>query len=374
MSIHNLELVAEKPVFNQPINNVFSIDDYREELPQHITNYQIMDVNRANLGVPEVTKTGGHVYQELSTFLDTNGHTVTRPVTIGMPNSNLIEVSPYAVISSDPWITGPRGLNRIKTNQLVDLGFPVVWLHHADHHSALQPDKSVVRSARQAHALIDDLKANFEYDLGTVIVDGYSRGGMTGEKFIALADQHNTNVIFSIFDAPCFAVDMSQLEKMLTMGKQLPNELLGIVKVGINFLAKSVCENDLSDFTELARTFNPHPKNIIHEAMWAHALVNAQVGPILKHQPKDTSGVRNFFKSDEMSQINAYREAYDPLENVLVLAHEGAHVQGAHPNYLRNDRRTQFKILHEAVLMAQSPEEIGKIALQGIKSHYEIAA
>lgn len=377
MSIHNLETFRHQHQlvqYNQP-NNLINLDEFRKPLPDHINDYQIVGVKRRSIMTPEHTDTGALIYQDLCNFTDTNDHNVVRVATFGIPNPETTEVSPYTVIATDPWITGPRGLNRIKIKQLVDQGFPVIWLHHADERSPIQRDKSVTRSARQAHALLDSLGQFFEFDLNNVIVDGYSRGGMTGEKFIALAEQHGRETLFSILDAPCFAVDMSQIEKTQAMLEQLPKEICGIGRVGVSYLVNGIKEGDLSDFKELTKTFNPHIKNIIHEIMWATALVNAQVGPIIQHQPEDTAGVRNFFRSDKISQMKSYLPLYEPKNKIIVVPHSGPHVRGADIGYLKNDRRLQFDSLHDAIIAhPDAPQQIAKLALQNIASNYNLAA
>lgn len=322
-------------------------------LPEHISEYQIVDISRQSLCEPAVTKTGANIYQELCTFQDTAGHSVIREATIGIPNSNYTESIPNAVIATDPWTTGVRGLNRLKIHQLVDLGYPVVWLHHADHRSPLQRNKSITRSARHMHGLLDDISSTADFDTGNVIVDGYSRGGMTGEKFIALSKQHGRTAIFSILDAPCFAVDMSRSEKITTMIKQLPAELRGIGSVAIRHFKHSMQQGDLSEFIEFAKTPNLHLKDIAHETMWASALVNASVGKILEYCPPETRGIRNFFERDIMSQMSSYVDLYAPFVNIRVVAHEGPHVEGASPGYIYETRRAQFSVLGELILNNQ---------------------
>lgn len=320
------------------------------ELPEHVRNYNIRHIERRSLRDPEVTETGAHIYQELCTFFDSNNHVVIREATIAIPNKTLVETVPNVVISSDPWVTGPGGLNRIKIRGLADLGYPVVWLHHADHRSPLQRNKSLTRSARQAHALLDDLEGNAEFNTSEVVVDGYSRGGMTGEKFIGLAAAHDRKVLFSILDAPCFATDMTGAEKRAAIIKQLPAEIKGIGSLAINHFVHGLKRGDLESLPEFAKTLNPHPKNVVQEIMWAKALINANVGAIIDHQPRDTAGIRNFFEADTISQQSEYVDLYAPLKNVVVVAHDGPHVQGASPEYLYEVRRAQFSQLGRAIL------------------------
>lgn len=323
------------------------------EIPAHITEYQITDIVRKSIKEPEVTRTGAHIYQEFCTFYDTKGHEINREATIAIPNGNLVETIPYPVVATDPWTTGPRGLNRMKTRQLVDMGYPVVWLHHADHRSPLQKDKSITRSARQIHVLMDSLSDNADFPIDEVLVDGYSRGGMTGEKFIALAKQHGRTALFSILDAPCFAEDMTRKEKIDTLIRQLPREMKGLASVAVRHMVYGMQHENYGNFFEFAQTLNFHPKNIWQEGMWADALINAHVGPMIEHLPKDTAGIRNFFEADEMSQLATYIDLYHPLPGIVVEAHPGPHVEGASPDYLYGPREAQFRRLGEAILKGE---------------------
>lgn len=323
------------------------------EIPEHISDYKIIDMTRESIKDPEVTRTGAHIYQELCTFYDSNNDKVVREATIAIPNSNLVDTIPNPVAATDPWTTGPKGLNRAKIKQLVDMGYPVVWLHHADERSPIRRNKSVTRSARQIHALMDDLAGNADFGVSEVIADGYSRGGMTGEKFIALAGQHDRKVIFSIFDAPCFATDMTAAEKRATLIRQLPKEARGIASLAVRHFMHGLQNGDLRSLPEFAKTLNFHPKNVIQEIMWAPALINANVGPMVEHQPRDTAGIRNFFEYDEMSQLAAYIDVYSPLKNVVVEAHDGPHVEGGSPEYIYGVRQAQFKRLGEAILRGE---------------------
>lgn len=343
---------------------------HTSELPDHISAYQIESVERQSLHDPEVTPSGAHIYQELCSFKDTEGHTVVREATIAIPNSNVVEPIPYVVIATDPWVTGKNGLNRLKIKQLVDLGYPVAWLHHADHRSPLQRNKSITRSARQNHALLDNIGDTEDFSISEVIVDGYSRGGMTGEKFLALAPQHNRDAKFSILDAPCFAVDMSKPEQLATLLKQLPSEAKGIGSIAIRHLKHGLETGDLLAVPRFAATLNPHPKNIFHEIMWASALVNASVGRILEHVPAETRGIRNFFEADLMSQMAAYVDLYAPLKGVVVVAHDGPHVEGASPEYIYGIRQAQFSALGKMILQNEilDAEIIAAKARVGVSS------
>lgn len=323
------------------------------EMPAHILDYQVQSLERNSLKNPEITRTGAHIYQELCTFYDSNGHKIVREATIALPNTNLVEEIPIPVIATDPWTTGVRGLNRIKVRQLVNMGYPVVWLHHADERSPLQRDKSITRSARQIHVLLDDLSGNSDFGVVDVLVDGYSRGGMTGEKFIALGKQHKRNVLFSILDAPCFAEDMTAAEKRATLVRQLPREAMGIASLAVRHFMYGIKHDDMSTLIELAKTPNFHPGNMWQELMWKDALTNARVGSMIEHLPEDTAGIRNFFKKDDMSQIATYVDLYKQRPGIVVEAHDGPHVEGASPEYLFEIRQAQFKRLGEAILKGE---------------------
>lgn len=352
MAILHNEALVHPAILESDLSDVHRLIPAKE-IPDHITGYQVIDMTRKSIGEPEVTRTGAHIYQELCTFYDTNNHKIVREATIAIPNTNIMETIPLPVVATDPWTTGKNGLNRIKVKQLVDMGYPVVWLHHADERSPLQKDKSITRSARQIHVLMDSLDGNADFTVDDVIVDGYSRGGMTGEKFIALGKQHKRNTVFSILDAPCFAEDMSAAEKRATLVRQLPREIRGLASIAVRHFMYGLKTGDLSTFVEFTKTPNLHPKNVWHEGMWAHSLINAHVGPMIEHLPKDTAGIRNFFEADEMSQLAAYIDLYHPLTNIVVEAHEGPHVEGASPEYLFGTRRAQFKRLGEAILRGE---------------------
>jgi hypothetical protein len=176
---------------------------------------------------------------------------------------------------------------------------------------------------------------------------------MTGEKFIALAGQHNRKALFSILDAACFAVDMSRREKLETLIKQVPKEAKGLGSIAIGHFIYGLRHGTLSALPEFAKTLNLHPKNIIQEAMWAPALINANVGQMINHQPRDTKGIRIFFEWDYMSQIAAYIDIYSTLPGVVVDAHEGPHVQGASPEYIYEVRKAQFIRLGQAILRGE---------------------
>jgi hypothetical protein len=344
----------DKMMITYSPNDITHIQEYLPpEMPAHILDYKVQSLERKSLKDPEVTRTGANVYQELCTFIDSNGHEIIREATIAVPNGNLVEVLPNTVVATDPWTTGVDGLNRIKIKQLVDMGYPVVWLHHADERSRLQKDKSITRSARQMHVLMDDLDGNSDFTVNDVIVDGYSRGGMTGEKFIALAKHHKRNVAFSILDAPCFAEDMTAAEKRATLVKQLPREAMGIASLAVRHFMYGLKQGDMSTLIELAKTPNFHPRNVWQEVMWASALINAHVGPMIEHLPEDTAGIRNFFKGDEMSQLATYVDLYKSRPGIVVEAHKGPHVEGASPEYLFGIRQAQFKRLGEAILRGE---------------------
>jgi hypothetical protein len=358
--LHHEQSIPHESFEDEQMMNMFagsevaSLHDYMQaEMPAHILDYKVQSLERKSLKDPEVTRTGAHIYQELCTFNDSEGHKIVREATIAIPNGNLVEVIPHPVVATDPWTTGRDGLNRIKIRQLVNMGYPVVWLHHADQRSPLQKDKSITRSARQMHVLMDDLNGNADFTVIDVIVDGYSRGGMTGEKFNAMSKQHERNVVFSILDAPCFAEDMTAAEKRATLIRQLPREVMGVASLAVRHLVYGLKQGDLSNLIEMAKTPNFHPGNLWQEGMWADALINAHVGPMIEHLPKESKGIRNFFEKDEMSQIATYIDLYHPLTGIVVEAHPGPHVEGASPEYIYGPREAQFKRLGETILKGE---------------------
>lgn len=282
----------------------------------------------------ETTETGGVIYSELVHFEDSLGRLVVREATISEPNPNKVTVMPYAVTETDPWTTGARGLNRDKVRRYTDLGFPTIWLHHAGKESPIAKDKSTSRSAHQMHALLDDLADNHTADLKKVILRGYSRGDMTGEKFIALSHLYGREVPASDMEALCFTRDMSIKEKAETLVRQLPGEVIGIGKLVVALTKQAVQEKNPDTLMEYAKTLDVHPRNLMQEFMWASALINANVGQSISVVPSDTVGIRTLFVKDYMSQHKESQELYARFPGIQVFLEQGPHVAGAFPQYL----------------------------------------
>jgi hypothetical protein len=313
-----------------------AIDQYPENVIPHpaLAEYETRVIRRESYRNFETTETGGTIYSELVHFQDKLGRLVTREATISEPTSNVMEVMPFPVIETDPWMTGPRGINRDKIRHYTDMGWRAIWLHHASRESALAKDKSVSRSAHQMHALLDDLQPYHDADLSQLVVRGYSRGDMTGEKFIATASRYGRVVPASDMEAVCFTRDMTRREKIEAIARHVPGEGVGLGKVGIGLLKRAITERNPGLLLEYAQTFDIHPKNVLQEVMWAHALINAKVGRAIDQLPLDTVGVRTNFAKDYMSQRHESERLYARLPGIQVITEKGAHVAGADPRYL----------------------------------------
>ena len=184
------------------------------------------------------------------------------------------------------------------------------------------------------HALLNDLRDSSGDDTSEPIVAGYSRGAMTGEKFIAMAGRYGRSVPYSDLEATCFARDMSAREKVETVIKQVPNEFRGLGKIALHILERAIDESNPKLIWEYLNTFHPHPRNIAQETLWAPALINASVGHAIRGLPYNTVGTRTFFTEDDMSQQDEHQQLYQDFPGIQVLTEEGPHVTGAHGDYL----------------------------------------
>lgn len=311
-------------------------DQYPENVLSHpaFLDYRVDIAKREPFRDFETTETGGTLYSELVHFEDSLGRLVVREATISEPNGNIMPIMPFPVVETDPWTTGALGLNRDKIRHYTDMGFPVVWLHHAGKESPIAKDKSTSRSAHQMHALLDALQPHHDADLSQVVLRGYSRGNMTGEKFIATAENYGRLVPASDMDAVCFTRDMTHKEKIEAIIRQVPGEATGLGRVAIGLLKRAVKERDPGLLIEYAQTLDPHPKNLVQEFMWAPALINASVGKSIDRLPEDTVGIRTIFTKDYMSQRFESERLYARLQGIQVITEKGAHVAGADPKYL----------------------------------------
>ena len=298
-------------------------------------DYRAEVLDRVSHSPTETTRWGARIHSELVTLQGTDGRQVIRELTIAEPSARQEVVSPYSIVETDPWTTGERGFNRDKIRSYTKLGYSVLWLHHGGRHSPVAKDKSVSRGAHQMHAVLDDLTLHNGLSTNEVIVAGYSRGGMTADKFIALGSVYNRSTVFSNTEAPCFARDMTAKEKVTTLARQTPGEIIGIGKVAAKLVLRAIEENDPWLLAEYVQTLDVHPRNLIQEALWAHALINASVGYSTDSMPKDTIGIRNLFTKDYMSQLSEYRSRYAAFPNLRVREWNGPHLYGATPEYQR---------------------------------------
>ncbi len=309
-----------------------------EQLPENVLNFPASVEYHVTKREPyrnfETTETGGTIYSELVHFESEPGRLVVREATITEPNGNLVDVMPFPVVETDPWTTGALGLNRDKIRHYTDMGFPVIWLHHAGKESPVVKDKSTSRSAGQMHALLNDLAPHHDADLSQVVLRGYSRGNMTGEKFIAGAAKYSRTVPASDMDAVCFTRDMTSVEKIEAVVRQLPAEASGLGRLVVALAGRAINERNPGLLLEYAQTLDLHPKNVAQEFMWAHALINANVGKSIDSLPDNTVGVRTIFTKDYMSQRHESERLYSRLPGIQVLIERGPHVAGAYPSYL----------------------------------------
>lgn len=308
----------------------------QQEAAANLPDYHVELTGLHPLKEPETTASGAQIHQELAEFTDKAGRVVRREITIAEPDPRLPEeaISPYPIVGSDSWTTGPNGLNRYKIKQYVDIGYSVIWTHHASRHSDLRRDKSISRSAHQEHVLLDHFSEHAGFDTSTVIGDGYSRGAMSREKFIALAPRYNRQVPYSDLEAPCFARDMNRVEKVLVLLRQLPSEALGIAHVGQDVIRQAIENRDPSLALEYLGTLDLHPRNLGHEALYMRALIRSKVGEFVEATPVETQGVRTFYSRDHMSQQSTYRNIYTRRPNIRVDIRPGPHVEGATPTYI----------------------------------------
>lgn len=301
-------------------------------------------VERVSKGDPERTRWGATIYNELVTFEGSNGQEVIRELTIAEPNPDRGPVSPYPIVETDPWTTGESGFNRDRIRTYTKLGYSVLWLHHGGKYSRIQADKSVDRGAHQMHATLDDLQTHSYFRTDKVILGGYSRGAMSADKFIANEAAYGRHTVYSDTEAPCFVRDMSAQEKISTLAAQVPSELRELGKVAVGLVGRALDERNPKLLLQYLGTFDLHPRNVIQEALWAHALVNANVGYSTHAMPKDTVGVRTFFGRDYMSQESDFRQLYDDFDNLHVFTERGAHIAGAAPEY-QNRKNARFVTL-----------------------------
>lgn len=335
-----LQFESVPPMNPHSVSEDFLLDAYlaQREAAAALPDYHVELTGLHPLKDPETMPSGAQVHQELAEFRDESGLVVRREVTIAEPDPRLPDeaVSPYTIIGSDSWTTGPSGLNRYKIKQYVDIGYPVIWVHHAGRHSPLQRDKSISRSAHQEHVLLDHIGQHTDFDMSAVIGDGYSRGAMIREKFIALAARYGRSVPYSDLEAPCFARDMSRLEKGLALLRQLPAEALGLAHVGKAVVRRAIETDNPELVAEYLGTLDLNPRNVWQEGMWAPALIRSKVGEFVEATPVEMQGVRTFYTRDHMSQQSAYRNIYDRRPNIRVDIRPGHHVEGATPTYIDN--------------------------------------
>ncbi len=341
--------------------------------------YSAEVINRVTHNDLEITDSGARIYTELVTFKDQFGTDVTRELTIAEPSSELSYVSPYPIVETDPWTTGAEGFNRDRIRQYAKLGFPVLWLHHAGRYSQIARNKSINRSAGQMHALLDEFRDNAEFETNQVLVGGYSRGAMTAEKFIATSARHNRSVAFSDTEAPCFVRDMSTIEKIETLARQIPQEIIGLGQVALKLVERSIAEEKPELLTEYLRTIDLHPRNVAHEIMWAKALVNSSVGHSVATLPKETVGLRTFFAKDVMSQQHAYTNLYKDFPGITVLTEKGPHLAGALPEYQdkkqnRFDAVMRYMAEHNMLLDGITTDYVlenqNDYSVNGVSHHY----
>lgn len=274
-----------------------------------------------------------------------------RLTTIAEPNESHFgrdRISPYAVVSGDPWTAGPEGLNKGKINRLAKLGYHVIWNHHQGRHAVwptsrerlntavrFLSSKSVGKSAHHDHALLDDLAAVLPVDAQNVIREGYSRSAMSGKAFAALGERYSRKTVWLDVDAPCFAHEGSVMELLATAAEQIPSEIKGFAVLAIKHAVDAFHKKDWRRIPRLLGTLDPHLLNIAHETAWIRPLINGDAGIYGRAMPLDIPGVCVLYTQDKMSHHEDWEYMHSTRPNLAVVRLEGPHLAGAYPENLQ---------------------------------------
>ena len=264
-----------------------------------------------------------------------------RLVTRGEPKQKYFgrkAISPYPISEGDPWLTGPHGLNEEVTDRLVELGYPVIWLHHQGRHASWNfrtmarflSTKSVGKSAHHDHALFDNLEVSgVDFSTFEVIRGGFSRSAMSGEAFVAEAPLYDRTILHSDLTAKCFAHVPNLFEFVKTMSDQGPEEARGLVRLIGNLICRER-GGEIGIIKKYAGTLDLHPMNILHELAWIRPLLSGDDGIYSGAIPLDTPGVRVFLTKDEMSHYTHHQLIHAKHPNLAILVEPGSHLDGAH--------------------------------------------
>lgn len=322
-----------------------SAEQAREQALAALPPYEVQVERRTAHKEPESTRYGT-IYQEAVRYSDG----AVRLATIGIPNDRLFGQegsSPYPIISSDPWLTGPSGLNKDKIEQFVERGFPVIWNHHQGRHSLWPPSverlktvkhflqtKSVGRSAHHDHALLDSLEAGASFHTDEAIREGYSRSAMSGQAYVSLDEGYDRKTHWIDVDAPCFAHKSSRPEMMKTFLAQAPHEARALGTLAINLVKEEVPSGRFNRLPGYAGTFDPNWLNLLHEIAWVRPLINGDAGVYAEAMPLNTTGIITLFEHDYMSHQADWHLMHAVRPNLVVSDQEGAHLTGASTEHL----------------------------------------
>jgi len=297
-----------------------------------------------------------------------------RSVTRGEPKINHFAskiISPYPISDGDPWLTGPNGFNEEVIDRLVNLGYPVIWLHHQGRHASWDiktmakfiATKSVGKSANHDHALFDDLEASGSVDFMTnkIIRGGFSRSAMSGEAFVAEAPRYDRTVLHSDLTAKCFAHMPNLYELTKTILEQLPKETKGLVKLIGNLICREH-SGEIGILKKYAGTLDLHPMNLLHELAWIKPLISGDDGIYSRAIPLDTSGVRVFLNKDDMSHYTDHQLIHQKHPNLAILVEPGCHLEGAHQIAVDNRIKRFSNVInymrsHDMSLLGMQPKD-----------------
>jgi len=338
--------LSEESLFSSPL-------EAQQAALNSLADYPVRVIRRNSLKDP-IRTPKGTFYQETARYSDG----AVRLTTIGVPHKVRV---PNAVVSGDPWFTGPDGFNRIEIEQLVNDGFVVVWNHHQGRHSVAPTSrehirtlarfltsKSLAKSASQDHALLDKLGEQANFDTQNVIRRGYSRSAMSGEAFIAQAALSNVGreIIWSDLEGACYARKVGHWAMAKGVSKQLPHEIQAVIDIKRQ-LAASLKEDDdhrPATLEDYKGTLDVHPLNLIHEFAWQRLLITGDAGRYAQAIPLEARGVRTAYEHDFSGQQIDWRRIHAPRQGIFIIEEEGGHLSGAEPRMLQKKRMRMLRL------------------------------
>jgi hypothetical protein len=338
--------LSEESLFNSPA-------ELQQTALDSLPSYPVRVVRRNSHKDP-VRTSHGTFYQETARYSDG----AVRLTTIGVPHQVRI---PNAVVSGDPWFTGPNGFNRVEIEQLVNDGFVVVWNHHQGRHSVAPTSrehirtiarfltsKSLAKSASQDHALLDKLGETAGFDTDNIIRRGYSRSAMSGEAFIAQAalPSIGREVVWSDLEGACFARKVGHLAMAKGVSKQLPHEVQAVldIKRQLAVAVQEDADHRIANLEELKGTLDFHPLNMLHELAWQRLLITGDAGRYAQAIPLHARGVRTAYKHDFSGQQLDWRRIHAPRQGISIIEEDGGHLSGAEPRMLHKKRMRMLRL------------------------------